>query len=170
MMKLAFETDGEIIFNCVVWERDSDRLESEVKRMVEDECDKIVNPNDIQEFIIENRQEYLDKILERNYLDIFIGSCVVNVRVTGMRLNISCEVVFDVSPMNQLIKLPDEDKMCDNINTLIYEGIFTQGDFVNLNVFREKLNKYLWENIDVSHCFEYRRQHCQVELIVEMEG
>ena len=78
MMKLAFETDDEIIFNCVVWERDSDRLESEVKRMVEDECDKIVNPNDIQEFIIENRQEYLDKILERNYLDIFIGSCVVN--------------------------------------------------------------------------------------------
>lgn len=168
MMKLVFETEGEIVFNCVVWERDGDKLESEVKRMVDDECDKIVNPNDVQEFIIENRQEYLEKILEWNNLDLFIGSCVVHVRVSGMRLNIICEIVFDAIPSNQLIKLPDEDRLCDNINALIYEGVFTQGDFINLNVFREKLNEYFWEDIDVNHCFEYRKQHCQVELMVEV--
>ena len=166
-MKLTFKTKGIVVFNCNVEEREDFLTEQQVVTLFTKHSHEVVNPELIREIMSNNQPDYLAAILGCRPDELFINTCSIECSVSNAMLSISGSFEFNLVDGEIEGDSPSSVDLCQNIKSLMLDGIYFYGDFVNESVLRKKIVEN-FENVgeypSVGFCFEYKQKECEVSL------
>lgn len=166
-MKLTFKTKGVVVFNCNVEEREDFLTEQQVVALFTKYSHEVVNPELIQEIMSNNQPDYLAAILGCRPDELLTNTCSIECSVSNAMLSISGSFEFNLVDGEIEGGSPSSVDLCQNIESLILDGIYFHGNFVNKSVLRKKIVEN-FENVgeypSVGFCFEYKQKECEANL------
>ena len=166
-MKLTFKTKGNIEIDYRVWLDNSEKEVEKATIMVIDRySDLVVDKYSVQEKTMNNKKEYLAAMLSCRPNNVEVTDCDIKCGMVDGEFILSGIFEFDIDDEDEIIVdgLLNDDEICENIKTLVYESIHEHGDFVDDSQLRNKLNDKFWNIVEVDFYYDYKLTYCEVNL------
>lgn len=165
-MRLTFKTVGNIKVDYDIWEDDNDsQVENALIDVIAHHVDDVVDVHEISYTMFNYRRDFLSHIRGCSPYNIDkIKEFDINGGMGFSVLRLSGTIEFDV--VNEL-KSVDDDVICDNIVTFLYDSICTYKNFIDENALYEELLHKILDNrdvIDVSLYYDYESTECEASL------
>ena len=166
-MKLTFKTKGNIEIDYRVWLDNSEKeVEKATIMVINRYSDLVVDKYSVQEKIMNNKKEYLAAMLSCRPNNVEVTDCDIKCGMVDGEFTLSGTFEFDIDDEDEIMVdgLPNDDEICENVKTLVYESIHEHGDFVDDSQLRNKLNDKFLNIVEVDFYYDYKSTCCEANL------